>query len=415
MKSHQTKLAGLLACGLVLFGAVQAGAFGKPISLTKVVAEEDGARFNTAGSVELSVSFDRGESFQRIGRTFLVRGAGLLFTTVLDYLPETSLVKVEGELRVRRGADPEPYVFVDSPGDVEALFETLLARGGIEINKLPIPVVFRSDLTIAEVASADDRFSILVGALGDTGLAGVLGGEGPFTVFAPTNAAFEALPDGLLASLSVDQIRDILLYHVVVGKELQAAKVLERATIATGEGSLLSVSTNADGAFLNSSKLVVTDILTANGVIHVIDAVLLPDDAPVPTQNIAEVAAGAGIFTTLLQAVTDTGLAGAVTDEANPVTVFAPTDAAFEALPEGLLASLTIDQLRNILLYHVVEGEVDSHTLFGLDEATPILGQPIEVNGELERINDSDFVLLDIPTTTGPIHIIDRVLIPESF
>lgn len=309
-------------------------------------------------------------------------------------------------------------MIVDNPDDIKEELDFLFTFFRIEINKLDLPVTFRSTATIAEIAESNPDFSTLEAALKLAGLFDVVDSEGTFTVFAPTDAAFQALGSDTLSFLTSPEgketLTNVLLYHVIAGQELKATGVLERATLPTALGLPLSVDAGVPA--INSSNLVVTDILTANGVIHVIDAVLLPDDAPVATGNIAEVASEAGIFSTLLAAVGQTGLAGALTDSDNPVTVFAPTDAAFAALPEGLLGSLSEQQLRNILLYHVVAGRVDSATLFGLDSAPSLLlGQSIRVNGELERINASDFVLLDIPTTTGNVHVIDRVLIPSTF
>lgn len=348
----------------------------------------------------------------------LKRGSSLASTSFLNYLPEDSLVKIDAQFKRSRAGQPEAFVIVDNPDDIKEELDFLFTFFRIEINKLDLPVTFRSTATIAEIAESNPDFSTLEAALKLAGLFDVVDSEGTFTVFAPTDAAFQALGSDTLSFLTSPEgketLTNVLLYHVIAGQELKATGVLERATLPTALGLPLSVDAGVPA--INSSNLVVTDILTANGVIHVIDAVLLPDDAPVATGNIAEVASEAGIFSTLLAAVGQTGLAGALTDSDNPVTVFAPTDAAFAALPEGLLGSLSEQQLRNILLYHVVAGRVDSATLFGLDSAPSLLlGQSIRVNGELERINASDFVLLDIPTTTGNVHVIDRVLIPSTF
>ena len=344
------------------------------------------------------------------------RGRGISNTSFLNYLPADSLVKIEARLSSFRGQRPEQFTFVDNPDDVKEELDRLFRFFRTEVNQFKIPVQFRTDLNIAQVASGDDRFSTLVAALGAADLVGTLTGEGPFTVFAPTNDAFEALGSEtinfLLDPANKADLIDTLLYHVIAGEEFQSPAVLERATLKMAQDGLVAV--NPEAGTVNSSGLIITDILTSNGVIHVIDTVLNPGDSFVPTQNIAEVATNAGIFTTLLQAVADTGIAGALIDTSDPVTVFAPTDEAFAKLPAGLLASLSVDEIRAILLYHVVEGVVRSTDLFDLDEANPIIGLPIQVNGELERINKSDFELLDIVTTSGNVHIIDDVLIPPS-
>lgn len=316
-----------------------------------------------------------------------------------------------------RGQRPEGSTFVDNPDDVKDKLERLFKFFRLEVNQFEVPVKFRTKETIAEVAIADGRFKTLVAALGAADLVGAVSGEGPITVFAPTDEAFKKLGqptlDFLLKPENKDALTDILLYHVILGEEFQAANVLERATLKMAQDGLVAVDANAGK--VNTSGLVITDILSSNGVIHVIDTVLDPNDAVVPNLNIAEVAASTGIVTSLLGAVEATGIGGNLTDTTSPVTVFAPTDEAFAKLPDGLLESLSLDQIRNILFYHVVAGVVRSTDLFDLDEANPLLGEPIQVNGKLKRINKSDFDLLDIVTTSGNVHIIDQVLIPPSF
>lgn len=130
---------------------------------------------------------------------------------------------------------------------------------------------------IVDTAVADGRFTTLVGALQATGLDEALKGTGPFTVFAPTDAAFAALPAGLLESLTTEQLTNILLYHVVSGKVLAADVVgLDGEfvnTLLAGQQVLVSVD---GGVKINDANVVITDILCSNGVIHVIDAVLVP-------------------------------------------------------------------------------------------------------------------------------------------
>jgi len=131
--------------------------------------------------------------------------------------------------------------------------------------------------TIAEIAAGDARFSTLVTALKAAGLVDTLNGTGPFTVFAPTNAAFAKLPADTLKAVLADKalLTKILLYHVAKGKAL-AADVVKLNSIDTLNGKL-SVTVNKDGVFLNGNvKIIITDIQATNGVIHVIDSVLIP-------------------------------------------------------------------------------------------------------------------------------------------
>jgi len=138
--------------------------------------------------------------------------------------------------------------------------------------------------TIVDIAIATEGFSTLVAAVVAAGLADTLAGEGPFTVFAPTDAAFAALPDGLLDKLLLEENRDLLVkiltYHVVPGTVL-AADVTD-GDVATVEGQDVTFSTMG-GVTVNGANVVLADVLASNGVIHVIDAVILPPDVDVST------------------------------------------------------------------------------------------------------------------------------------
>jgi uncharacterized surface protein with fasciclin (FAS1) repeats len=136
--------------------------------------------------------------------------------------------------------------------------------------------------TIVEVAAATDGFTTLVAALTAADLLETLSGEGPFTVFAPTDEAFAALPEGLLEKLLLEENLDVLVsiltYHVVAA-EVLAADVTD-GDVATVEGSTIALDTS-DGVSVNGANVVLADVLASNGVIHVIDAVILPPDVDV--------------------------------------------------------------------------------------------------------------------------------------
>jgi len=136
--------------------------------------------------------------------------------------------------------------------------------------------------TIVDVASANPDFSTLVAAINAADLGETLSGEGPFTVFAPTNEAFAALPAGVLDALLLPENKDaltkILTYHVVSGNVL-AADITD-GDVTTVEGQNVTLST-ADGVTVNGATVVTADIVTDNGVIHVVDAVLVPADVDV--------------------------------------------------------------------------------------------------------------------------------------
>lgn len=140
-----------------------------------------------------------------------------------------------------------------------------------------VPALAQDQGTIVDIAVADGRFTTLVTAVQAAGLAETLQGEGPFTVFAPTDDAFAALPEGTIESLLADTsaLSDILLYHVVPGKVMAADVVgLDSATTALGQPVDISVDGNT--VMINDATVIITDIEASNGVIHVIDSVILP-------------------------------------------------------------------------------------------------------------------------------------------
>ena len=280
--------------------------------------------------------------------------------------------------------------------------------------------------SIAEIAAEDGRFNTLVAAVTAAGLAETLSGEGTFTVFAPTDDAFAALPEGTVESLLEDPqgaLTDILLYHVVDSVvPAETVVTLDSATTMQGEDVAISV---VDGeVFLNeSAKVIITDIEASNGIIHVIDAVILPPSmsaaAAKTGKSIAEIAAEDGRFNTLVAAVTAAGLAETLSSEGT-FTVFAPTDDAFAALPEGTVESLLEDPqgaLTDILLYHVVDSVVPAETVVTLDSATTMQGEDVAiavVDGEVFLNDSAKVIITDIEASNGIIHVIDAVILPPS-
>jgi uncharacterized surface protein with fasciclin (FAS1) repeats len=266
---------------------------------------------------------------------------------------------------------------------------------------------------IVEVAAEDGRFSTLVAAVQAAGLVEALKGDGPLTVFAPTDDAFAALPEGTVDALlnDIPTLTDILLYHVVDGK-VMAQDVVELSLAETLQGQNLDVRVEDGTVFIDSAQVIITDIETANGVIHVIDAVVQPE-----TRDIVEVASEDDRFSTLVTAVQAAGLVDALKGE-GPLTVFAPTNDAFDALPDGALDSLLSDTqaLSDVLLYHVVDGKVMSTDVVELSEAETLLGEKlaVEVMDGSVMVNEAQVILTDIETSNGVIHVIDSVLLPPS-
>jgi len=278
---------------------------------------------------------------------------------------------------------------------------------------------------IVDTAVADGRFTTLVAAVGAAELVDTLKGEGPFTVFAPTDDAFAALPAGtvdeLLKPENKQKLTDILLYHVVSGK-VMAADVTALTSAPTVLGKDVAVKVDMGNVYINEAKVIITDIETSNGVIHVIDAVLLPpsDDAMMEKNTIVDVAVADGRFTTLVVAVTAAELVETLSGE-GPFTVFAPTDDAFAALPAGTLDSLLLpenkQQLTDILLYHVVSGKVMAADVVTLTSAPTVLGKDVTITVKDGKVflNDTvQVIITDVEASNGVIHVIDAVLLPPQ-
>jgi len=267
--------------------------------------------------------------------------------------------------------------------------------------------------SIVDIAVEDGRFTTLVAAVQAAGLAETLSGEGSFTVFAPTDDAFAALPEGTVESLLADipALTDILLYHVVDGK-VMAADVVELSNAMTLQGQYVDIKTEDGKVMIDGAEVIITDIEASNGVIHVIDAVILPE-----SRDIVDIAVEDGRFTTLVAAVQAAGLADALKGE-GPLTVFAPTDDAFAALPEGTVEALLADipALTDILLYHVAEGKVMASDVVELSNAMTLQGQYADISVEDGKvmIDNAQVIITDIEAANGVIHVIDAVILPES-
>ena len=279
---------------------------------------------------------------------------------------------------------------------------------------------------IVDTAVADGRFTTLVAAVQAAELVDTLKGEGPFTVFAPTDDAFAALPEGTLDSLLLPEnkqaLTDILLYHVVSGN-VMAADVTALTSATTVLGKDVTVKVDMGNVYINEAQVVITDIATSNGVIHVINAVLLPpaDEAAMEEKNtIVDIAVADGRFTTLVAALTAADLVETLSGE-GPFTVFAPTDDAFAALPAGTLDTLLLPEskqaLTDILLYHVVSGKVMAADVVTLSGATTVLGKDVTItvkDGNVFLNDTVQVIITDIEASNGVIHVIDAVLLPPQ-
>jgi uncharacterized surface protein with fasciclin (FAS1) repeats len=345
--------------------------------------------------------------------------AALVFAACAPIMPETSTQSAEpaaeGTAAPAEEAAAEPAAEVGEPMD------------------------------IVDTAVSAGSFNTLVAAVQAAGLVDALKGEGPFTVFAPSDEAFAKLPAGTIDALLADpqgDLTSILLYHVVPGKVMAAdvSDGLQADTLLEGQRLHFTV---VDGQpMVNDAKIVATDVVASNGVIHVIDSVLLPpageeaaaEAAPAesaesaesaeaaeaaPMMDIVDTAVSAGSFNTLVAAVQAAGLVDALKGE-GPFTVFAPSDEAFAKLPEGTVEALLADpqgDLTSILLYHVVPGKVMAADVSdGLEADTLLEGKKVTFKlGDMgPTINNAHIVTTDIEASNGVIHVIDSVILPPA-
>ena len=280
-------------------------------------------------------------------------------------------------------------------------------------------------LSVAERVQAESQYSILDEALAASGLRATLAGTGPFTLFAPTDAAFALLlgelgltKAQLLGNLPL--LTSVLRYHVVAGSVKRADVPLGKA-VTTVQGGVFKVESSGNDLTITdgrnrTSRISATDALATNGVIHAIDKVLLPAN-----RNIVETAiAAAPEFSILVEAVVAANLQGALS-AAGPLTVFAPTNAAFAALlaelgltKAQLLANTAL--LTRVLTYHVVSGRVLKADIVVGQAVTTLQGQTFSVGADLfitdQRARRSAIAGTDLFTSNGVIHTVARVLLP---
>lgn len=275
--------------------------------------------------------------------------------------------------------------------------------------------------TIAQIAQGNSNLSTLVAALQRADLVNVLNGEGTFTVFAPTNAAFEDLlgPGVSVDAVPVAQLRQILLNHVIAN-ELPAANLPAAGyikTLAIGSASTTNtlsmyVEKQGNNVILNGDAQVVTpNIEASNGVIHVVDTVI-----GLPT--VVDHASANANFSDLVGYLATADLVGTLDGTpSSPFTVFAPSNAAFDTFESqnpGVLAGLTVPQLTDILKYHVVGGaNVLANAIPA--SATTLEGGSLQFSGTtITDVNNrqTGIVATDVQASNGVIHVLNNVLLP---
>jgi uncharacterized surface protein with fasciclin (FAS1) repeats len=304
--------------------------------------------------------------------------------------------------------------------DAQVIIADIMADNGVVhvIDAVLLPPAAPTNTILDIVVNSADHNTLEAAVLA-AGLQGALAGPGPLTVFAPTDAAFAALPAGTIETLLADPtgaLTQVLLYHAVAGVAM-STNLSDGMMVETLQGQDVTVTINANGVFINDAQVIIADIMADNGVVHVIDAVLVPQEPSIPT-TVVDIIVNSPDHTTLETAVIAAGLADDLSGD-GPFTVFAPTDAAFAALPASLIAELLADptgQLTQILLYHVVAGEALSTSLSNGQTIATLQGQDVTVSitGGNVFINNAQVTVADLVADNGVVHVINAVLTPTS-
>lgn len=285
------------------------------------------------------------------------------------------------------------------------------------------------ELSIVETAQSDNDLSTLVAALTQANLVTTLSGDGPFTVFAPSNAAFQALLDSnddwnALTDIPNDLLTDVLTFHVVSGRvaaaDLNTGYEPTLSGGPNGEGVSLQVGTTGGVTLNNVATPLTTDINTTNGIVHKIDQVMLPP-------NVVGLALSNPNFSILVEALTDSRHSADFVSTLSgdgPFTVFAPTNEAFQALLDSnddwnSLEDIDIDLLATVLSYHVVNGaNVQSGQLTDGQEIAAFNGGTLTIDtdggAKVESSSGQSVpvIVADVQGTNGVIHGISSVLLP---
>jgi len=296
-------------------------------------------------------------------------------------------------------------------------FLSVAAMAAIGVVEGSVSTANAAEKDIVTTAVEAGSFKTLAAALKAGGLVETLQGKGPFTVFAPTDEAFAKLPAGTVETLlkpeNKAQLVAVLTYHVVPGK-VAAAQVVQLNAAATVNGQRVNIKVDAGKVHVDQATVAKADIHCSNGIIHVVDEVLLPSG-----DNIPATADKAGTFKTLLAAAKAAGLVEVLAGD-KPLTVFAPTDEAFAKLPAGTVESLlkpeNKEKLATILKFHVVPGRVFSNDVLSRKELKTVQGGMLTaaVKNGVATINGAALVATDIDASNGVIHVIDSVMLPPA-
>lgn len=274
--------------------------------------------------------------------------------------------------------------------------------------------------SIAQLISNDPQFSSLLDALSATGLDTTLSEDGNLTLFAPTNDAFAELDEEFMTELEAnpDQLRDLLLFHVIGDSALNSVAVTAaaQASIISATGEPLFVTIDGNSININNATITEADLTASNGVVHGIDTVLIPAPAPEPDSIIGVLAANPD-YSELVSLIAQAGLSDTLNDTAENFTVFAPNNDAIAAADAQLNAGFTNDSaaLGNLLLGHITDTLLTSAEVVALDGTDLVMlsgSQPIVLTRDILSIGGAVVVETDLQARNGVIHGIDAVLIP---
>jgi transforming growth factor-beta-induced protein len=318
------------------------------------------------------------------------------------------------------------------------------ADGGVihKIDSVLIPPGFTTD-TVADLAVASG-LTTLVSALSTVGAVSTFSSPGVYTVFAPTDEAFQAFFDKYDASLELFQADATLQKYLA--RLLNAHVVPDKALFLSDVASMKAVKTLSGKVRTRDISPVITDVEALNGVVHVVDEVIItrvcrrglrsaikkakknfqgqnpqnpqgPDAQP--EQSIAALASATADLSTLVAALGAADLVGAVTDESATLTVFAPLNSAFDAIADivGFLlidTGYTKDLLKQLLLFHVLPKKATKADLEAVSTETTLSGVSLAV--DIPNVNgDSSVQAADVMASNGVVHIIDKVMVPPGF
>ena len=284
-----------------------------------------------------------------------------------------------------------------------------------------IDTVLLPSFDIIDTVITNGDFKTLIATLRVAGLVNLLRSAGPFTIFAPNDAAFSKLPQGVVTELqkpeNADLIGRILRYHILTKNISYIAINATNISViqTTLEGSRVTLTKNASTLRINSANVLTADIFVANGVIHAIDSLLLP------SFDIVETTITYGNFTTLITALRAANLLNTL-KSTSPLTVFAPTDMAFNKLSTDVVADLlkveNRETLRRILQYHVLPGNFTTASINATilpTNVTTLTGNRVtlSMSGGIILVNNASVLRADVFATNGVIHAIDTVLFPS--